>query len=313
MVVKAGTRERGAERSRERREWGWNPIGRRRLSSTFLPEEILEQIFARVACFKSLLRCTAVCKSWCAIIKSTSFINNFYPCLLQGTDDDNYNYLLCEFDESEEPFYFIYDDEIEAFQNHRYFERHGHDHDRNKALQAPYFAIHTDTEEFHEYCRLLFPLDLLQVHACHGLICYNRSDDPNTLYLWNPVIRKLKQVPTPPLNLNNEQHSVFKLWFDGKTNDHRILRITYTTKSCTVEVYSLSTNSWKIITDDAPVTTSFLNSNRLAYVNGTFYWPALRDGNYWTLISLQVDNLDVSREIDNMDREQFIFVTICGQ
>lgn len=99
----------------------------------------------------------------------------------------------------------------------------------------------------------------------------------------------MKQLPTPPLNLNDDAHSVFKLWFDDKTYDYNILRITYTTKSCTVEVYSLSINSWKIITDDAPVTTSFLNSNRLAYVNGIFYWPAFRDGD-WTLVSLQVDN-----------------------
>lgn len=32
-----------------------------------------------------------------------------------------------------------------------------------------------------------------------------------------------------------------------------------------------------------------MNSNRLAYINGIFYWPALRDGN-WILVSLDIEN-----------------------
>lgn len=69
--------------------------------------------------------------------------------------------------------------------------------------------------------------------------------------------------------------------------DYKILRITDTTTTCTVEVYSLTANFWTLITDDAPVTTSCLNSNSIAYLNGTFYWP--RDGN-WIWISLDIEN-----------------------
>ncbi|KAL1824407.1 hypothetical protein ACET3Z_011185 [Daucus carota] len=205
--------------------------------------------------------------------------------------------LLCEYDEAELP-YFTVEDSPEEFYNSYYFYRLRRD--RPEAAPdfgihdeaAPYFALHYDSEEFQECCRMKWrpPLTLLQLHACDGLICYNHSDKPESLYLWNLFIGKVKALPAPFRDLNNDHvhRSVFKLWFDSKANDYKILRINYTTKVCIVEVYSLATNSWKIITKKAPVTTSFLNNNRLAYMNGTFYWPAFRDYK-WTLISLDVE------------------------
>lgn len=265
--------------------------GRIRFSSCSLPEELIEQIIARVPCIKSILRCTSVCKSWYAFINSTHFIN-FHLSLIPNNNHIP-KFLLCEYDEAEIPSYATIVDGIEAFQDSTYFVRHEHDHDvsNHENFQGPYFAIHNDDEAFQKYYCLDSPGDLLQVHGCNGLICFNTSHHPNCLYLWNPSIAKLKTLPAPLVSNhdNDLSHSVFKLWFDNKTNDYKILRISYSTKTCTVEVYSLATNSWKLITDHAPITTSFLNSNRLAHVNGIFYWPVLRDGN-WTLISLDMED-----------------------
>lgn len=259
--------------------------GRRRFSSS-LPEELIEQIVARVPCIKFIMRCTSVCKLWYALIKSAHFVN-FHLSLIPNNDNIA-KFLLCEYNEGEHPHTAIHDG-IEAFHKSCYFYRHGYD--SNEA--APYFAIHTDNEEFQECFRMESspPHNLLKLHACNGLICFNTSDDPDCLYLWNPFIGKLKKLPRPFPNLkvDTNHDTVFKLWFDGKANDFKILKIDYTTTTCSVEVYSLSTNSWKLITDDAPVTISFLNNNRVALVNGICFWPARRDGK-WTLVSLDLEN-----------------------
>lgn len=285
---------------------------RRRFSSSTLPEEIAEQIIARVPCIKTVLRCTSVCKSWYAFSNSPPFVKSLIS--LFASNNDVKKLLLCEFDEAIIPRFCV--DRIEAFQDSSYFLRRKYQYDGNSTSiedddyivsvddfieafveaqdfleHAPYFALHDDDKDFQENCKLVFPRsNVQQLHACNGLICYNTSDDPGCLYLWNPTIQREKKISTPLPNLNiGDYHAAFKLWFDNNANDFRILRITYTLNTCTVEVFSLSTNSWRLITDDAPVTTSFLNSNRLAYINGIFYWPALRDGN-WILVSLDIEN-----------------------
>lgn len=248
---------------------------RRRFSSSTLPEEIAEQIIARVPCIKTVLRCTSVCKSWYAFIHSAPFVKSLISLI--ASNNDVKKLLLCEFDDAINPWSRV--DRIEVIHDIWYFARPNHrtsiedsycvsddyflsgdyidDLLEARTLQeeGPYFALHDDDKDFQENCKLVFPRsNLLQLHACNGLICYNTSDDPGCLYLWNPTIQREKRISTPLPNLNiGDYHAAFKLWFDNNANDFRILRITYTNNTCTVEVFSLSTNSWRLITDDAPV------------------------------------------------------------
>lgn len=180
-----------------------------RYSSSSLPEELIEHIIARVPCIKSILRCTLVCKSWHALINSTHFIN-FHLSLIPNNNNLP-KFLLCEYDEAELPYFTVHDG-IEAFHDSCYFYRIRHNIDQvvpdlvnDSDEGAPYFAIHNDTEEFQEYYRIKScpPHTLLQLHACNGLICYNTSDRPECLYLWNPFIGKLKILPNSLFELQH--------------------------------------------------------------------------------------------------------------
>ncbi|XP_074323377.1 F-box/kelch-repeat protein At3g23880-like [Apium graveolens] len=261
---------------------------RRRLPSYSVPEEIAELIIAKVPCIKTIFRCTCVCKSWCAFINSAPFVKSLTSRIATNNNEFN-QLLLCKFEfEFGKSFIPNYgnDDCMKAFHDSSYAAA---------GLRGPNFALHVDGEDFKENCKLVFPRrNVEHIDACNGLICYSTCDDPDCLYLWNPTIQREKKISTPLPNLNNniigDYDVVFKLWFDNKVNDLRILRIACTDENCTVEVFSLTSNSWMLIAEDAPVSTAVCNRNTLACVNGIFYWPVLREDGNWILISLDIKN-----------------------
>lgn len=166
---------------------------RRRFSSSTLPEEIAEQIIARVPCIKTVLRCTSVCKSWYAFIHSAPFVKSLISLL--ASNNDVKKLLLCEFDDAINPWSRV--DRIEVIHDIWYFARPNHQTSiedsycvsddyflsgdyiddlleaRTLLEEGPYFALHDDDKDFQENCKLVFPRsNLLQLHACNGLICY---------------------------------------------------------------------------------------------------------------------------------------------
>ncbi|XP_074324238.1 F-box protein CPR1-like [Apium graveolens] len=101
------------------------------------------------------------------------------------------------------------------------------------------------------------------VLCCNGLVCLANLEC-DTIYLWNPMIRKFKILPTPkfkPTPVARTFHFCsFKLGFgyDGFCNDYKIVRIVlytayarYKTRdfvySVHVEMYSANEDSWKEI------------------------------------------------------------------
>ncbi|XP_074324234.1 uncharacterized protein LOC141661149 [Apium graveolens] len=101
------------------------------------------------------------------------------------------------------------------------------------------------------------------VLCCNGLVCLANLEC-DTIYLWNPMIRKFKILPTPkfkPTPVAKTFHFCsFKLGFgyDGFCNDYKIVRIVlytayarYKTRdfvySVHVEMYSANEDSWKEI------------------------------------------------------------------
>lgn len=115
------------------------------------------------------------------------------------------------------------------------------------------------------------------VATCNGLICIT-TIYTNSLFLWNPCIRKFVKLPTP--NLNFQTHSFCKpslgFGFDAKTKVVIIVN-DYTKKSSIskVEVYSLATDQWKIVTALPPFTLCDSDeSDPLAFVNGAVHCVA---------------------------------------
>ncbi|WOH15464.1 hypothetical protein DCAR_0935005 [Daucus carota subsp. sativus] len=122
-----------------------------------LPGEIQEQILLKLQCFKSILTCTSVCKSWHALIKSRGFI-----AMHLSRPQSNAEYFLCS-----------------------YFELFSHS------------ILCYNSLRLESYRDLIFPVRWVKVlGSCHGLICYTNLDDVfSQIYLWNPTIRKLKILP----------------------------------------------------------------------------------------------------------------------
>ncbi|XP_074324240.1 F-box protein CPR1-like [Apium graveolens] len=111
------------------------------------------------------------------------------------------------------------------------------------------------------------------VLCCNGLVCLANLEC-DTIYLWNPMIRKFKILPTPkfkPTPVARTFHFCsFKLGFgyDGFCNDYKIVRIVlytayarYKTRdfvySVHVEMYSANEDSWKEI--EIPESIKFLS------------------------------------------------------
>lgn len=217
-----------------------------RYDYSFLPEEILEQIFLKLPCTKFIVACTSVCKSWYTLIKSPHFINihlsrsNFYK---------NEYFFCCYYDE-------------------------------------PRYSIdYYDGERLQKCYELLFSHDgrMELIGSCNGLICYtgkNNYDPRNDIYLWNPIIRKVKILPQSKFYKRNTGYG---FWFDRNSGDYNVAKVLSTTETASaVEVYSLSNNSWDIISTNGP---DLEYPRNVVHVNGSLYWLALRRRN-WMIFSL---------------------------
>lgn len=90
------------------------------------------------------------------------------------------------------------------------------------------------------------------VRSCNGLVCLSNRRG-NTIYLWNPMTKGFKKLPTPKIDASFRLDLGF--CFDSILNDFKLLRIVqsdvsydgYITFALKAELYSTNANSWKII------------------------------------------------------------------
>ncbi|XP_028766595.1 F-box protein At3g08750-like [Neltuma alba] len=131
----------------------------------FLPFEIIICILKRLP-VKSIVRFQSVCKEWKNLFKTPSFIAEY----LHHPDHKNPFLLLHEFD-SERMRCSL------RLVNHKL--------DDVEVLSIP------SIDSFRRYWRI--------IGSCNGLLCVQVSDDGGmshcSLWLWNPVIREVREVP----------------------------------------------------------------------------------------------------------------------
>ncbi|KAK4564969.1 hypothetical protein RGQ29_006851 [Quercus rubra] len=223
-----------------------------------LPHEILTNVFVRLP-IKSIVTCTAVCKTWKSLIQNPTFIsshlhhssnnNNKHPLLL---------FRLCSSEEKE------------------------------------HYVLHFDNQDFNEYTRFDdFPFHgqsydgiFHVVGTCNGLVFLtdNLYRYHNNFVLWNPCVRKFVKLPKP--NITCFSHGGYNasvgFGFDSKTNDYKVVRfVTLGEKGQMgksppeVEVYSLSTGKWRMVTALPPIGAA-RGHDPEAFVNGALHWVALR-------------------------------------
>jgi hypothetical protein len=99
---------------------------------------------------------------------------------------------------------------------------------------------------------------VLVLGPCNGIFCFaatllkgtemEPSDDYDQIVLWNPATRESKKLPQfhRPQDETDPVYD-FGLGFDPKTNDYKVIRILTFSSQCEVAVYSLRSDSWRVI------------------------------------------------------------------
>ncbi|XP_054789418.1 F-box protein CPR1-like [Prosopis cineraria] len=205
----------------------------------YLPEEIIRNILKRLP-VKSLIRFQCVCKHWKNLIQTPCFVADH----LHHSTHQNPS-LLFSCDYSREPLRLL-DCEMQVREV------------QNTPLIDSFSSV-----------RIL--------GSSNGLLCLaaEQSDlSPSALLLWNPAIREVRQLPRTKTTIYVEDSLTVGFGFSPILNDYKIVR-THAESGYAisgVEVYSLSTNSWR------KIEFGNLGAVRLLpYIvsaNGSIFWHA---------------------------------------
>ncbi|CAH9094770.1 unnamed protein product [Cuscuta epithymum] len=182
----------------------------------FLPIEIISDVLKRLP-VKSLIRFQTVCKLWKNLIKSPSFIASH----LDHSDRENPSFIA---------------------RGRNYVSGSSILHFLDRDLQL----LQVQKNPFMDSLECVWI-----VGSYNGLVCV-QTGQPGTLYslyLWNPAIREVIEVPRSRPNMDLCYFCSLGFAFSPTVNDYRIV-IPYVKpgdEEYGFEAYSLTTNSWKNI------------------------------------------------------------------
>lgn len=248
-----------------------------------IPEDLVIRILLLLPVM-SLMRFKTVCKSWYAMIKSSSFIARHlnHPCRTT-----NLIIKRCP--------------EVEEFLDEDAYLLLYHPCGRNKNIQLshlpppppPYYSKPDRGFEVSD-------LDSI-VASSNGIICLQHQEFGH-LALWNPATKEFRALPElPPRSYSatgcgNSLH--FGFGFDVKTNDYKVVRIFWTklilgriTEANQVDLYSLSSDSWKHVDTVVPRVMIYPNSHPKTDAKGIYCWSS------WLGPSRGMLSFDLSHEV----------------
>ncbi|KAK1371793.1 F-box domain-containing protein [Heracleum sosnowskyi] len=206
-------------------------------------------------------------------------------------------------------------------------------HDVNNAV----VKVRSDDAQSREYCTFYYPLDLpfsSWYAQSNGLICVSTMFDKNfeynpDIYIWNPIVQKIKTVPESPLTTfeyKEIEWSALAFGFLPEVDDYGVVHTVKPSVSCApydfgpydedyeqylhtvvIGVYSLNTNSWKKICQDK-VFVDRMSTDQSVFVNGTAFWVGRKIENPIILpfgqsiaYFVEVDQEDADEDDDEYD------------
>ncbi|KAI9112479.1 hypothetical protein K1719_016402 [Acacia pycnantha] len=220
-----------------------------------LPEDLMIEIMMRLP-VKSLLRFKFVAKSWYDLISDPSFITKQFEWSNSITKKRCLKLI---------------------FQNHIH------------SNLPPSISLLSEREGrcVVQDLDLPFPRNglehILVYGQCNGILFLRGvyrvyREYVGALFLWNPATKEIKAIPA---SHRHQQRPIvfvglFGFGFDPITKDYKIVQVLYSPSSgeqTVVEVYNLSTNSWRTITVDVPIFKFNIQYGQ-CYLNGAYHWLA---------------------------------------
>ncbi|XVE68738.1 hypothetical protein DITRI_Ditri09bG0093500 [Diplodiscus trichospermus] len=216
-------------------------------STVRVPMEIETEILSRLP-VKSLLRFKCVQKIWRNLIEDPNFITMH----LSLFGKKNNGFLLCDF--SRNP-YFLQFYPGNSKNNIVLTGRKEID------LVFSTKGIPRDTHRF-------------IIGSSSGLVCLLDMQDRLKLNIWNPLTRKIMELPKFDCEeVESKLSLVFGFGFCPKLNDYRVvISSCYLCNLTEVQVYSLNTNSWKKIAIENSRLNFWLKFSGNMFINGASYW-----------------------------------------
>ncbi|KAJ4706742.1 F-box protein [Melia azedarach] len=232
-------------------------------SIPYLPIEVILHILVRLP-VKDLIRYTSVCKQWRCIITNPQFISTHLDYHVHTSD--GYLLQLKLRKPSGQTFFPVL--------NHKTYVEHS------------VFDVPFSSEE----------RSFRFGGSINGLIILV---DGGTIYLWNPVIWKLKILRGSCFSNRSRVHAAhitIGFGFGEKTDDFKIVRILYCgcpsvqsrkKEPAKIEVYSLARNTWRKIRTNVGYYPTEKCSD--AFLNGAVHWVASEAGGIIRSVILSFD------------------------
>ncbi|XP_059315925.1 F-box/kelch-repeat protein At3g23880-like isoform X1 [Lycium ferocissimum] len=205
-----------------------------------LPNEIIKEILLKLPP-NSLLKCMCVSKSWLQLISSPHFVKTH---LKLTANDKGCSHHRVLFRGLERNFKFCCLPPL--FYKEQSFELL----DMDSPVENPTFSAYI-------------------VGSTNGLIClFKRKRET---FLWNPTIRKSKELPKlqVDLTLGCSYYCKYGFGYDELHDDYKVVYIDYYGNSSYINIYSLRTDSWRTVNELQDI---FLVNSSGKFVNGKLYW-----------------------------------------
>ncbi|GAU51350.1 hypothetical protein TSUD_412980 [Trifolium subterraneum] len=266
------------------------------ISRNCIPDDVAFSILSKLS-IKSLKRFGCVCKSWSILFESTYFMTMYSKHFIShhGSHDDYHTFILA---------------------NHR-------DDDGDGLYHSEFHLLENRLK-----LNLPSPLQpypkitcILGSTSVNGIFCLGqqpfRATQKSLYVLWNPLTEEFKVIPPSPaeltpLHLGDDEehmfvaHNFHGFGYDQIRDDFKVIQ--YVSFECSFygptsffEIYSLKSNSWRMIHMDEDLCRQQHNFYSLpfngleVYVDGACHWLVSRSINHQDALTLL--SFDLSDEL----------------
>lgn len=224
-----------------------------------MPEDLIAEVVRRLP-VKDMLRFRCVNKSWYRFIATSCFIKS----TISNTSNP---YLLYT-----QPLFYT----LQDLSQEELFDDYDENLDYNGNLPDNFRAKYYYTTNLFGVNKKATDTYVKVYGICNGLLCVSEDKlfPTSRIYLWNPVIRKVKQIPMiAPAKASGPARDA-DLCFGYFCDDYKLVKIAPFDGNYSVGVYSLTTDAWKIKYCPSNYATFRSSSNPSSnkFVNGVAYF-----------------------------------------